>query len=173
VTARRRTRARPRAAALALGVALAGAGRARAAAAQEAGEGRRFQPEARLDVIAARETAVYAGAGVSTAMGNYLRFGAVLAAGATTGSGDARATVRGDLLARFLFDPFLQSRWALYGGGGFSARYDDGGPTRGYLLAVVGVEGPPVKRVLPALEVGLGGGTRISAAFRRAFPDRR
>jgi hypothetical protein len=168
---------------LALGAGFAAAC-PRGAAAQEEGGGRRLQPEARLDVIAARRTAVYGGAGLSLPLGNYLRLGAVAAGGLVDrgGSGSiegtregtrTRASARADVLVRFLFDPFFQSRWAPYGGGGLTARYDEGGPARGYLLAVLGVEGPPVRGLFPALELGIGGGTRVGVAFRRAFTDRR
>ena len=141
-------------------------------------EGRRLQPEARVDVIAGRSTALHAGIGLSRPLGTYVRLGAVVAGGVVTGrpgsvSGQGRASARGDLLARFLLDPFLQSRWAPYAGGGASARYDDGGRARGYMVAFIGVEGPPMGGLLPALEVGLGGGTRVGVTVRRAPGARR
>ena len=143
-------------------------------------EGRWVQPELRVDVIAARTTGVYAGGGVSTPLGTYVRLGAIVAAGVVTGGGpsissaaERRASARADLLARFLVDPFLQSRWAPYAGGGASVRYDEGGHGRGYLVALIGIEGPPTGGLLPALEVGLGGGTRVGLTLRRAVPNRR
>lgn len=141
--------------------------------------GRRLQPEARVDVIAGRSTALHAGVGLSRPLGTYVRVGAVAAGGVVTGGsgsvsgGELRASARGDLLARFLLDPFLQSRWAPYAGGGASARYDEDGRARGYMVAFVGVEGPPMGGLLPALEVGLGGGTRMGVTLRRALEARR
>jgi len=163
----------------ALVLLVAGCAAALVAPALAAQEGRRLQPEARVDVITGRSTALYAGAGLSRPLGTYVRLGAVVAGGAVTGgsgsvSGSAlRSSARGDLLARFLLDPFLQSRWAPYAGGGASARYDEGDRTRGYMVAFLGVEGPPMGGVLPALEVGLGGGTRLGVTLRRALESRR
>ena len=60
-----------------------------------------------------------------------------------------------------------------YAGGGASLRYDEGGRARGYMVAFMGVEGPPMGGVLPALEVGLGGGARVGVTLRRAPEARR
>jgi len=38
---------------------------------------------------------------------------------------------------------------------------------------VLGIEGPSLGSVVPAIEVGLGGGTRVGAVVRRALPGRR
>jgi len=160
-------------------VLAAGVAAALVASPLAAQEGRRLQPEARVDVIAGRSTALHAGVGLSTPLGTYVRLGAVAAGGVVTGGSpsisgsSARASARGDLLARFLLDPFLQSRWAPYAGGGGSARYDEGGRARGYMVAFIGVEGPPMGGLLPALEVGLGGGTRVGVTVRRAPGARR
>ena len=76
------------------------------------------------------------------------------------------------LVGRFLLDPFRQSRWSGYGGAGLSALHTEH-DWRGYMLAVVGVEGPGGRRFLPALEIGLGGGTRIGLVLRNSPLDRR
>lgn len=135
----------------------------------------KLQHEVRLDGFFARSGAVEAGYGFSIPAGLYLR------AGLVTGIGAGRHGVEGrtDLIARFSFDPFRQSPWAPYLGGGLSGRYRselDGG-SRAYLLLFVGVEGPlPLgERTgwVPALEVGLGGGGRVGVILRRGVNARR
>lgn len=113
--------------------------------------------------------------GVSIPQGIYVRTGLV----GGVGVGRHGAEGRTDLLSRFSLDPFRQSRWALYGGGGISGRYrtrEDGG-SRAYLLLVVGVEGPlPLGRTegwVPVVEVGLGGGARVGVGVRRGINARR
>jgi hypothetical protein len=54
-----------------------------------------------------------------------------------------------------------------------SVRRDAGDPWRGYLLLALGVEGPAVRGVFPALEVGLGGGVRVGVVLRSAMPEHR
>ena len=133
------------------------------------------QTEWRVDGLFARTSGVEAGLGVSVPTGIYVRNGLV------GGIGAGRHGVEGrtDLLSRFSLDPFRQSRWALYGGGGISGRYrthDDGG-THAYLLVFLGLEGPlPAGSGagwVPAFEVGLGGGGRVGIILRRAMNGRR
>lgn len=129
------------------------------------------QPELRLDVIAGHEPAVQAGAGVQVPMGYYVRMGIVGAVGVPTGA-DApsprRADARADLLVRFLLDPFRQSRYGLSIGGGLSARAEPGDRVRPRLLVAVDVEGRRSSHgLVPALQVGLGGGVRIGVILRR------
>ena len=147
----------------------------------------RYQAELRADAIAARATAYQAGLGVNARLTNYVRLGALVAAGMTLppGSGGAEPSARADLVGRFLLDPFRERRWGAYAGAGLSTRVEhvrrdaDSGagsefPVRGYLLLAFGVEGPEFgNRLLPALEVGFGGGTRVGVVLRRARPGRR
>lgn len=133
------------------------------------------QAEMRADAIASRWTAVQAGLGVSFPSGVYVRSGAVVAAG----GGGKGFESRLDLFSRFNLDPFRQSRWGLYVGGGISGRYverDDPG-ARAYLLLFVGAEGPlrnaSVAGWVPAFELGLGGGARIGITLRQGIPGRR
>jgi hypothetical protein len=135
----------------------------------------RFQGEGRIDAIVSEQTAVHAGVGMSVPAGLYVRAGLVLGAGVGRHGFDART----DAVGRFTFDPLRQSRWAPYGGGGVSVRYNstpDGG-ARGYLLLFLGVEGPvPFGRAsgwVPAVEVGLGGGARVGVILRRGVHARR
>jgi len=134
-----------------------------------------LQTELRVDGLIARTSGAEAGLGVSIPAGIYVRNGVV------GGIGVGRHGVEGrtDLLSRFSLDPFRQSRWALYGGGGISGRYrtrEDGG-SHAYLLVVLGLEGPlPTARKsgwVPAFEVGLGGGARVGLVVRQAMNGRR
>jgi hypothetical protein len=134
-----------------------------------------IQMEGRLDAIVANTAGLEAGVGVSVPAGIYVRSGLV----AGIGAGRHGAEGRTDLFARFSLDPFRQSRWAPYGGAGVSGRYRsrlDGG-SRAYLLVFLGVEGPlPFGRtsgIVPAFEVGLGGGARFGVILRRGINARR
>ena len=133
----------------------------RAAPAQE---GARPRPRlvVRADGIVARASAVHAALGVSVPFGNYLRVDAVAGGGTEWSGGARRGSARGDLVARFVLDPFRQSRWASYGGAGLSALRTEG-RWGGYVLAVAGLEGPAAGAFLPALELGLGRGS-VSAS---------
>lgn len=135
----------------------------------------KFQSEVRLDGLFARSSAVQAAYGFTFPVGLYVRMGLV------TGLGVGRHGVEGrtDLIARFSFDPFRQSRWAPYGGAGVSGRYRqelDGG-SRAYILMFFGIEGPlPLGERsgwVPAVEVGLGGGGRVGLILRRGVNARR
>ena len=135
----------------------------------------KFQSEVRVDAIFARTGGVEAGYGFTVPAGIYVRTGLV----AGIGSGRHGVEGRTDLISRFSFDPFRQSRWAAYAGGGLSGRYRsqlDGG-ARAYLLVFLGVEGPlpfgQPRGWVPAVEVGLGGGARIGVVLRRGVNARR
>jgi hypothetical protein len=128
------------------------------------------EPEVRLDVIAGHQPAVQLGAGLQIPMGYYVRVGVDGAVGVPTGS-DApsprRADARGDLLVRFLLDPFRQSAYGLSVGGGLSARAEPGDRVRPRLLVAVDLEGRRSARgLVPALQVGLGGGVRVGVILR-------
>jgi hypothetical protein len=136
------------------------------------------QPEVRLDVIAGHQPAVQAGAGVQVPLGYYVRLGLEGAVGVATrdrkalvGSSDAPPgplDARADLLVRFLLDPFRQSRYGLSVGGGLSARAEPGDHVRPRLLVAVDLEGRRSSHgVVPALQVGLGGGARVGVILRR------
>ncbi len=135
----------------------------------------RLQMEGRLDAIIARSTGVEAALGVSVPSGIYVRSGLV----AGIGAGRHGLEGRTDLFSRFSLDPFRQSRWAPYGGAGISGRYRsklDGG-SRAYLLVFLGVEGPlalgRTSGIVPAFELGLGGGARVGVVLRRGVNARR
>jgi len=133
------------------------------------------QVEGRLDGIFARNTGVEAGLGLTVPAGIYVRSGLI----AGLGAGRHGVEGRTDFVSRFSLDPFRQSRWAPYAGGGLSGRYRsklDGG-SRAYLLFFLGVEGPlavgQMSGWVPAVEAGLGGGVRVAVIFRRGINARR
>ena len=115
-----------------------------------------------MDGIVARTSAIHAGAGLSTRLGTYVR--GFLGAGAGPNS-RSDATWRIDAALRFHLDPFRESRWAPYAGGGVSVMRNEG-DARPWLLLIVGLEGPLWRGVAPAFEVGAGGGARIGLALR-------
>jgi hypothetical protein len=137
-----------------------------------------IHPETRLDVIVGHQPAVQLGAGVQIPMGYYVRVGLDAAIGVATndrealpGSPDSPPGPldgRADLLVRFLLDPFRQSPWGLSLGGGLSARAEPGDHVRPRLLAAVDFEGRRSTRgIVPAIQVGVGGGVRLGVLLRR------
>ena len=134
-----------------------------------------LQVEGRLDGIFARTSGFEGAIGLSVPAGLYMRSGLV----GGLGAGQHGLEGRTDFISRFSLDPFRQSRWAPYAGAGVSGRYrsqDDGG-SRAYLLIFLGAEGPlalgRTSGWVPAFEVGLGGGARVSLIFRRGINGRR
>lgn len=127
----------------------------------------RLQPEVRVDAIGPRPYALHAGAGVVVPLGTYVRVSAGAGWGIRLAGGAARREWRGDLLARVTLDPFRRQRWALSVGGGITVRH------RAWLAAVVDLEGPALGAVVPAVQIGLGGGLRAGVVLRRAMEGRR
>ncbi len=143
------------------------------AGAQQARTSLMPQWEGRADVTIApargSHLAAHAGVGVNVRLGPYARLGAALALGAiespVTDAGP-ESSARVDVVSRFLLDPFAEHRTGLYGGAGFTARADGAGAWKGNLLIVFGLEGPAEGRVVPAVEVALGGGVRVGLVLR-------
>jgi hypothetical protein len=132
-----------------------------------------LQPEVRADAILGRANVYHAAAGVSSPLGNYIRVSVIAGGGVATWKGESVASARADLVGRFLIDPFQQQKWGPYAGAGVSVRGERGSTGRAYLVAMIGVEGQPGKFLVPAVELGLGGGTRIGVVLRRALRERR
>lgn len=125
--------------------------------------------EYRGDAIIARGTAAQLGGGVVLPLGIYVRLGIDAAAGATWRHSQTVGSGRVDAIARFLLDPFRESRLGFSIGGGVSAPIGSGEPSQPpYLTAVVDLEGPRSRGITPALQVGLGGGTRIGVVLRQS-----
>ena len=132
-----------------------------------------LQPELRADAILATANTYHVAAGLSTPLGNYIRVAFVAGGGITTFRSESVASGRVDVIGRFLIDPFYQQKWGPYAGAGVSVRGARGSDARGYVVAVIGVEGRPGRFIVPAVELGLGGGTRIGVIIRRTVPNRR
>src|SRR4029078_8077629 len=124
--------------------------------------------EGRIDVIAAGPAAIHAGAGFTVPMGTYVRSGFDGAIGSSRNGISGRV----DGFARFHLDPLRQHKWAPYGGGGLTARFDDNRATRYYLLVFLGIDGPVAHKVSTSIEAGLGGGARIGVTVRQAAERR-
>jgi hypothetical protein len=117
--------------------------------------------------------AAHLGVGFSIPAGMYARLGLVAAAGQAWRDGEPEPAGRVDALVRFLVDPLREFRWAPYAAGGLGAVYNDADDWRAVLVGVLGVEGPVLRSIVPAIEVGFGGGTRVGVVVRRAMPGRR
>ncbi len=131
------------------------------------------QPELRVDLLAARSSAVQLAAGAVWPAGEYLRLGGDLGAGVAGGTRGPFFSTRADFYGRFHPDPRAESRWAPYLVGGGSFRADQRARGHLYALAAVGVEGPEHHAVVPAFELGLGGGVRAGIVLRRGLANRR
>ena len=126
-------------------------------------------PLARADLIISDNSAAHVGVGITFSAGTYLR------SGLEAGLGSSREGISGrlDIVNRFHLDPFRESRWAPYAGGGLSARFDDDRKSRVYLLVIFGVDGPAKRGLSTSLEAGFGGGARVGVVIRRALAERR
>ena len=125
--------------------------------------------EGRVDALIAENRAIHAGLGVTAYAGTYLRTGLV----AGLGRSEAGISGRLDLIGRFHLDPFRESRWAPYAGGGLNARFEDHRSERLYLLVFAGLDGPVSRGLTTAFEAGFGGGGRIGIVLRQAGAERR
>ncbi|MDB4883900.1 MAG: hypothetical protein JWL95_2666 [Gemmatimonadetes bacterium] len=122
--------------------------------------------ELRADAMGGRRTSVQGGVGVQIPAGPYVRVGVIAGLGAHTGSPHTGAG-RLDVAARFLLDPYRQTRWGLSAGGGVSLRADAGEKIRPKLLVLADLEGPrSTHGFSPAVQLGLGGGVRVGVGLR-------
>ena len=128
-----------------------------------------MKPEIRLDVARlGNRVAFQAGGGVQVPLGYYTRMSIIGAAGADVERFVQDASGRLDVVGRFLFDPFRQSRWGLSAGAGVSLRVRARDRVRPYLVSVIDLEGPLSARgVSPAIQLGIGGGVRVGVALRK------
>lgn len=136
----------------------------------------RPRAEARVDYLGPNPDVAHAGVGVNVPGGTYLRVSLVAGGGASWQQERMGTSMRADVIGRFLFDPFRERRWGLSAGGGLSVRYDRVNVGRGWrplLALVVDLEGPRTGSVVPALQVGLGGGARVGVIVRGADLNRR
>lgn len=127
--------------------------------------------EYRADAILGNGTAAQAGVGAVIPLGIYVRLGVDGAGGATWRDGETRASGRVDVIGRFLLDPFREIPIGFSLGGGVSVPYVRGDEhVRPYLATVLDIEGRFRGGITPAVQIGLGGGTRVGLVFRTATP---
>jgi hypothetical protein len=127
--------------------------------------------EYRGDAVIGRGTSAQAGLGGVFLMGTYVRTTVGASGGATWHDGETRASGQADVIARFLLDPFREVPVGLSLGGGVSVPYVSGDAhVRPYLTAVLDVEGRIRHNITPAIQVGLGAGTRIGIVLRTSPP---
>lgn len=153
-----------RCAARAVALALLAATAADAGAQRPAGR----QFEGRVDAIAATTSSVQGGLALNVPAGLYVRLGAAAGGGIARRDGDSRGAARVDLFARFLLDPFGQSRLGLYGVGGLSTMHDGFEGWRPRVLAGIGLESPVRNGRAWGGELALGGGLRVALFVRGA-----
>jgi hypothetical protein len=121
----------------------------------------------RADGIVGGGTTEHLGAGMEIPLDAYTREGIYVAGGATERDGSIVPSGRLDLVTRFLLDPYRQVRWAWSLGGGLTVPFNESRkPTRPNVAVIVDLEGPRTGHVSPAVEVGVGGGARLSVVLR-------
>ncbi len=129
------------------------------------------QWERRIEVAPTPAVGLAAGLGVNVRAGYYARVGVHAAAGLARRGDGVVGVQRLEAVSRFLFDPFGEFPRGLYGGGGFAVRHAPGDPLRGDLVVLVGMEGPRGTRpLIPAVELALGGGARLTLVYRQRRP---
>src|SRR5512140_713391 len=121
----------------------------------------RVQPEMRLEAAVAHHAGALVMAGANFPLGLYVRAGLSAGVGVAFTDGAGLAT-GADLTFRFLLDPFGESAWGPYAGGGLTVRRDGWERPRAGLMMVLGVEGRRARRWVPAIEAGLGEGARLA-----------
>jgi hypothetical protein len=127
----------------------------------------KVQPEARFDVLGPSPYLLQAGGGLVYPFGYYVRSSVDVAWGQRHVAGVRRDEWRADFLTRVTLDPFRQQRWGFSLGGGLSVRRHI------YLAAIFDLEGPEVRGIVPAIQIGVGGGIRGGVVFRKAVRGRR
>lgn len=123
--------------------------------------------ELRIDAIAARHTALEAGASVILPGGVYARTSVTAAAGLANRNPTSAPVGRVEVVSRFLLDPLRESRYGLSVGGGLGVTNLVSGPRwQPYLACVFDLELKRRGSMTPAIQLGLGGGARLGVALR-------
>jgi len=134
-----------------------------------AGQAPSMGAEARADVVVATRTAVEGGLSLVMPAGVYGRMTLTGAVGAADHPSGSAVVGRGELVTRFLLDPFRESPYGLSIGGGVGAtNIEDGKRWRPYLAVVLDLELERTARLMPAVQLGLGGGARLGVVLRRS-----
>ena len=127
----------------------------------------RIVPEVRVDAIGASPATVQGALGIEIPAGYYVRVGVLAGMGGSVEAGESSPAGRLDVLARFLLDPFRQSRWGFSAGGGVSLLAREGEHVQPELLVALDLEGPRWSNGMsPSIQVGLGGGVRAGLGLR-------
>lgn len=120
--------------------------------------------ELQVQALAIASRPLFAGAGLGYAWRDEGRTRWQTAA--TVGTLDGKGVAgRADLAWHFLLDPSKRRGGAVYGGAGVSVLAGDGRVTP-YVMLVLGTERAPGSGGGTFLEVGVGGGVRVSAGWR-------
>jgi hypothetical protein len=135
--------------------------------------------EVRLDTRISDHSAIEGGGSVILPAGIYTRVAFTAAVGVSDTDSSSVGSARGEVIARFLLDPFRESRYGLSIGGGIGISNSEGLLTppkppdgirsvrwRPYLAVVVDLETKKTAGWTPAVQIGLGGGMRIGLALR-------
>ena len=126
-----------------------------------------------IDPRSTKDATLQGGVGVNLPVGSYARLELDGASGVTRRAAVNYHSGRGDAIVRFLLDPFAESAWGLSIGGGMSALFAEGARTHAYLVVVADVEAPRAGGMVPAVQIGLGGGLRVGLVARAYRPGRR
>jgi hypothetical protein len=128
----------------------------------------RVQPELRAEAVVARRASALLLVGANVPIGFYVRAGVAAGVGVVASDGAGQLAQRADLSLRFLLDPFGETPWGPYAGGGFTVRRDGGDRAAVGMLFLLGVEGRRGKRWSPSVEVAFGEGARLAVVLRRS-----
>jgi len=123
--------------------------------------GAQLRGEAAIDYVRAAHERVEVSIGAAGRLGNYLRPTLRFSADVWNGA-DTSAVLRAEYVVRFMLDPLGQTAWGLSVGAGLGYR------ARPYLALVADLEAGRNPRFRPALQVTLGGGTRLGVVIRRS-----
>ena len=124
------------------------------------------QLEIRLMAALSPSAGALGGIGANVRAGYYARLGIALEAGAVQRADRWESRQRVEGVARFMFDPFAERPRGFYAGAGLGAERRGPSDVRGLLLGVVGMEGRATGRIVPSVELVVGGGTRLGVVLR-------
>lgn len=134
---------------------------------------RRVFPSVRADMLLDRDPGAQVAVGAAVAAAYNLRLAVDAGLGGVRRADQWEPAGRLDLLARWLSDPFRQSRWGINAGGGIGLRFEAARALRTVAIVTVGIEGRSDGRWVPGVEAGLGGGFRLGLTLRRPAVQRR
>lgn len=126
------------------------------------------QPELSAAATFGNRTSAAAGVGINVPAGYYVRVAEAISFGRELTGARPGNVLRAEVVARFLTDPFGESRWGPYGGGGAAVDWRDGSAGRVALMLVAGTELPSKAAWRPGIEIAVGNGVRLSLIIRRA-----